>query len=38
MEKPEQDIIAALLKIVRESGLISEAAYRAALSKLRRGA
>ena len=34
MNKTEQDIIAALLKLVRESGLIPEATYRAALGKL----
>jgi len=34
MANTEQDIIAALLKIVRESGLIPEATYRAALGKL----
>ena len=34
MAPTEQDIIAALLKIVREGGLIPEATYRAALGKL----
>ena len=34
MDKTEQDIIAALLKIVCESELIPEATYRAALNKL----
>jgi len=34
MDKTEQDIIAALLKIVHESELIPEATYRAALNKL----
>jgi len=34
MEPTEKDIIAALLKIVRESELIPEATYRAALGKL----
>ena len=34
MAPTEQDIIAALLKIVRESELIPEATYRVALGKL----
>ena len=34
MEPTEKDIIAALLKIVRESELIPEATYRAALGRL----
>ena len=34
MDRTEQDIIAALLKIVRESDLIPEATYHAALNKL----
>ena len=34
MDKTERDIVAALLKTVYTSGLIPEAAYRAALDKL----
>ena len=34
MDRAEQDIIAVLLKIVRDSELIPEATYRAALNKL----
>jgi len=34
MHPAEQDIIAALLKIARESGLIPEETYRAALNRL----
>jgi len=34
MDKTEQDIIAALLKLVRDNELIPEATYRAALNKL----
>jgi len=34
MNPTEQDLIAALLKIVHESELIPEATYRAALGKL----